>query len=372
MRICYFVPRLGLGGAERRVVVLANAAVRRGHDVALVTIAEPGEPPEPCHPDVRLLRAGATARSGWPRLGPLLRRLRPEVFHGFLNQGNYLACPVARLAGVPVVIGGLGSVLEYQPRWLRCAARVVFALTDHATANSHGVLASYRRGFGLPAEKLSCLPNPIRVADWPCREAAARAAVRAELGLRPDEVAVATVGRLQWKKGQRHLIEAVALLAQDPAARFILVGDGEDRTALSEQVARLGVGERVRFVGPRNDLPRFLQGMDLLCLPSVIEGMPNVVLEAMAAGLPTVATAVAGATELVVPGVTGWLVAPGDPAALAAGLAAALRRPERLPGMGLAARRRVTAHYGEAVVVAQYLALYAELLERSSRRRLRA
>ena len=102
-----------------------------------------------------------------------------------------------------------------------------------------------------------------------------------------------------------------------PTVQLLLVGDGELRGDLEAQTRSLGLSEIVTFAGHRADIPEILATLDLFVLPSLWEGMLNAVLEAMAAGLPVVATAVGGTAEVVVDGVTGLLVTPRDPDALA-------------------------------------------------------
>ena len=123
----------------------------------------------------------------------------------------------------------------------------------------------------------------------------------------------------------------------------MIVGDGPERGALETRIAQLGLGDRVHLLGFRTDIPELLAGCDLFVLPSLFEGLPLSILEAMAAGKAVVATAIGGNDEAVVDGVTGLLVPPADPEALADALRTLLREPERRRRLGEAGRRRAEA-----------------------------
>ncbi len=141
---------------------------------------------------------------------------------------------------------------------------------------------------------------------------AARTRIRAELGVPPDQVVIAAVSRLVWHKGYPEL--AIAMLAV-PEAELWVVGErlASDRGA--DMVAVLqaaGLGERLRLLGYREDIPALLAAADIFTLPSRFEGLPMSVIEAMLTGLPVVATGVRGPAEQVVDGVTGLTVPAGD------------------------------------------------------------
>jgi glycogen synthase len=126
------------------------------------------------------------------------------------------------------------------------------------------------------------------------------------------------VGRLAPQKGVRALVAAAALL-EDPSAQVLLVGDGPERAALERKAERIGVGDRVRFLGffAHERLPAAMAHADLLVLPSIYEELGTVLLEAMWAGLPIVASRTGGIPDVIEDGVNGLLVPPGEPDALA-------------------------------------------------------
>lgn len=154
------------------------------------------------------------------------------------------------------------------------------------------------------------------------------------------------VGRLRIRKGVEVLLEALRSLE----VRLVIAGDGEHRGALERRVTELGLADRVRFVGRRDaaQVRWLFRGAWALVVPSIYEGMPLVVLEAMQAGVPVVASRVSGIPEVVEDGLTGWLVPPEDPEALAATLAEVLAKPAEAMRRGEEGKRRVVERYRPA------------------------
>ena len=167
-----------------------------------------------------------------------------------------------------------------------------------------------------------------------------RDAVRAELALGQDTPVVGVVGRLETQKGHVYLLEAwTEVIRARPDARLLVVGEGSLRGELARQARDAHIAESVIFTGFRSDVPRLLDTVDVLALPSLHEGMPLTVIEAAAAGRPVVATAVDGTPEVVRDGETGYLVPPADPAALAKALLAVLGDADAARRMGREAHR---------------------------------
>ncbi len=184
---------------------------------------------------------------------------------------------------------------------------------------------------------------------------------------------IGTVGRLAAVKNQVFLVNAFAALCRsDPALRenlfLLLVGDGSLRAELEERIAELGVGDRVLITGTRDDIPDLLRLMDVFVLPSLNEGISNTLLEAMATGLPVVATAVGGNPELVENGANGLLVPVGDEKALAAALHRLYLDADLRRSMGEDSLRRIRRTFNWPRAVADYLAVYDEVLAPSGRR----
>jgi glycosyltransferase involved in cell wall biosynthesis len=213
----------------------------------------------------------------------------------------------------------------------------VARMLDRVIAVSESARAFLIRSKGYPAEKISVVPNGRDLSVF--RPGGARSRVRKELGLGDAVPLVGVVGRLEPQKGHAVLLEAWPSVLRDlPDARLLVVGDGRLRERLDQRARDLRVADSVIFTGFRADVPRLLDAVDVVTLPSLSEGMPLAAIEASAMARPVVATAVDGTPEVIRDGRTGRLVPPGDPAALARALLALLRDPEAARRMGRAGR----------------------------------
>ncbi|MFI5166983.1 MAG: glycosyltransferase family 4 protein [Thermoanaerobaculales bacterium] len=247
-------------------------------------------------------------------------------------------------------------------RWLyRATARRV----DAIVAVSEAVRDSVVGQLGPAAVRTRVIGNAPSPRKYEPRKRAGE--VRADLGLDSSSRAVLFVGRLAEEKGCRHLVEAVpGLLSRVPGAVTLLAGHGPDRERLEALARRTGVASQVRFLGNRDDVADLLAAADVVCLPSVREGLSLSLLEAMAAGRPVVASNIAANRALLDDGITGLLVPPSDPAALARGLIAILTDPERAMEMAKAARRRALAEHSPKRQWELYSALYRDLRSAST------
>ncbi len=181
-------------------------------------------------------------------------------------------------------------------------------------------------------------------------------AALAELGVPEGAPVVGNVAALTDHKDHATLIRAMALLRErQPEAWLVVLGEGELRGTLEALARSLRLSDRVVFAGFRRDLDRLLPSFSVFCLSSRLEGLGTSLLDAMALGLPIVATAAGGIPEAVDDGVTGRLVAPADPRALADALAEALGDEHRLREWGAAGRRRFLERFSAERMVGETL-----------------
>jgi glycosyltransferase involved in cell wall biosynthesis len=304
-------------------------------------------------------RVGAAGLTELPALVRAIGAERPAILHAHLVWA--LRCTrgllAARIARVPAVVATQQLFVAPESRPPRRKHRVVSRLVDRYMAVS-AAMAAEMRPLIAGKGRLSVVRNAIE-PDRFLADGAARAAVRASLTGAVDRPILLTLARLDFQKGLDHLIETAALL---PEPIFAVAGDGPERERLEALARDRGVAERVRFLGRREDVAELLGACDVYVLPSLFEGLPVSVLEAMAAGRPVAATRIGGTDEAVVDGVTGRLVPPGDPPALAAALAAMLRDPEGLCSMGAAGRARVVERFSATTMGANVGRVYDEVL----------
>jgi glycosyltransferase involved in cell wall biosynthesis len=290
------------------------------------------------------------------RLYRAIRRERPVIFHAHLSWP--LACKhgvrAAWLARVPAIVGTAQLYLALErgsppPLTLRLFQRII-AVSEH-------VRLRYTEELGVPLSKLVVVRNAIRVP--PVRNLR-NSALRASLvDGRPDYV-VLTPARLVSQKGHRILLEAAV---QVPDATFLLAGDGPLRTELEALARGLGVADRCVFLGQRSDVPDLLAASDLVVLPSLFEGLPLSVLEAMAAERPVVATRIGGTEEAVAHEITGLLVPPSDPAALAAAIRRIRTDPLLAERLAVEGRKRVETQFSADRTARVIMQAYDDLLE---------
>lgn len=241
----------------------------------------------------------------------------------------------------------LGSA---KSRFAKSCERYFSSLVDHYEINSFGAI-EFLAGCGIGREKMTYIPMGVDTDAWPVRPAAPMAA-------RPT---IACIARFVPRKRQEDLIRALAILRKDGVEfRAVLAGEGPTRAAVQQLARELDVETAVEFPGSLATaaVRSLLQEANVVVLCSTWEGMPTVILEAMASGAPVVGTSVNGTSDLVVDGITGTLVPPRDPDALAAALTALLADYEATAAMTTAARSIVEDQYSVTAMVKTKRSLY--------------
>ncbi len=369
IRILYVVGNFVAGGAERHLLELWKRLDRERFAVEIACFRAEGQFAAevralgwPVH-DLGVGRRiyGPAGLRGLGRLVGRVMRFRPDVVHGYLFGPNLFAVLAGRLCGVRVVAVAKRNVDAFESPRQVALQRLAHRWATHVTAVSEAVAVTVV-ALGVPRERITVIPNGVDVARFDVA-----AAPRAELGGREGVPLIGTVGCLAPRKDHGTLLEALAALAgRGTDFTAALVGEGPDRAALEAHARRLGLAERVRFLGERADVERLLAAMDVFVLSSREEGIPNALLEAMAAGRPAVATAVGGTPEVLRDGATGWLVPAREPGALAAALGDALARPEEARRRATAARRAVEDGMSIEVMARRHEAFYTRVARRGA------
>ena len=370
IRVIHIVPMLSPGGAERVAVHIVNGLNRQRFEPIIISFADPMN----CDLDQMLAQAGVEVRylgkkSGFDyrmyrRLHRVLTEYQPDVVHTHLQVLRY-ALPTMLLLGNPVLLHTVHNLAE---REIEPPARVV-----HRYAFSHGVVPiavaeevalSMKRLYKIAQCRViaNCIPTGRYASPQVPREQ-----WRAQEGFENDGVLFVCVARFARQKNHAMLLKAFAIgPASDPRARLLLVGDGVLRGELEAEASALGLGDRVRFLGLRTDIPEILGASDVFVLSSDYEGNPLSILEAMAAGLPTVATAVGGVPSLLADETGGVLVQPGDAEGFSKAIGSLLGNRQLRESMGAAAARRAREHFDVTNMVRAYEEVYESLY--SSRR----
>ncbi|HEY6390641.1 MAG TPA: glycosyltransferase family 4 protein [Bryobacteraceae bacterium] len=362
MKILILITRAELGGGQTHVVDLLRG-LRDEFEVELGT-GETGYLTEAAEalgirahviPDlVQPMRPLRDLKALWQCVR-LIRTVRPDVVHAHTSKAGVIGRLAARLAGVPSIFTAHTWCFAEGTSWkwkavgmpveriaARCAARII-------TVSEANRTLAVRHRIAAPG-KFVTVHNGI--ADSPHRA-------------NPGERAapqIVMVARFSEQKAQALLIDAVALIRAP--FRLVLVGDGPLRPAAEQQVAKLNIGDRVRFLGQRMDIAEILASSHIFALFTHWEGFPISILEAMRAGLPVVASDVNGVREAVADGSTGFLAAAGDVATFRQRLAQLLQNDSLREKLGAAGRHRFEKEFTVEAMLERTAGIYRSAAKR--------
>ena len=319
LRITLFSPALAAGGAERVLSLLANALAAENHSITLITLAPSDKDFFPLDPGIHRVGLGAQSvsaglldalRSNVARIRQLRSALHdsnPEVLISFCDQANVLALLASRGMACRVIVSERTDPSRHDiGRLWSGLRRFVYPWAYAVVVQTDSVAAWIRRK--IPRARVIVIPNPVL-----------RPTGRKQTG--PSQSGQPTIigmGRLSHEKGFDRLLTAFAAISPAfPNWRLHLLGDGPQREDLQDEAKRLGITERVNFLGNIAEPAGHLASADLFVLPSRYEGFPNALLEAMAAGLPALSfDCPSGPSAIIRPDVDGVLIPPDDVPAL--------------------------------------------------------
>ncbi|NNF27487.1 MAG: glycosyltransferase [Gemmatimonadetes bacterium] len=375
IRVLLACDRLGydnarLHGAGRLMIQWTRALAEYGADVTSVILRKPGtlgeQVLEEGLPFVFLSRHPYDPRT----LGDFIRIIRErniQVLHLQAFGASTFGRIAARRMGIPSIVhvhaDYRGEPKGYPPH-VRFADALLSRLTDKVLAIS-GPVADFAVGSqGFPRAKVEVLHNPVDIREFQPPTETDVAAARKALDLESGTQVAACVARFHEIKGVDVLVEAWAEVARThPPATLLLLGDGPQRPALEDRAGALGIKERIRFLGYRDNVLEGLWASDIVVVPSRMEGLSLAALEAMATGLPVVATRVGGLPEIVEDGTNGFLAAPEDPSDLARAIGQALDAV-RSDGAPLREAARSVAHAHDlSTFIHQLDGLYRSLVD---------
>lgn len=350
-------------GGQSQVRYTVLGLRQRGQRAALVA-----------HPDGELLRRMSEGldliplapknevdlAAAW-RLSRVLKQLRPDVIHAHDPHAVSMASTamaIASLSPQPALVASRriefpiahNSFSRWKYSQVDCFIAISAAVRDRLIADR------------VPREAITTVHEGVdveRIAHLPA------ANVHAQFYLPTHSPVVGNVGALVAQKGQHDLIDAAALVVRDvPDARFVIVGDGELREPLEQQIRRKHLERHVMLAGFRTDALELTKGFDLFALSSVNEGMCTALVDAMAASKAAVAAAVGGVPEVMADGATGFLVPPRDPKAMAEKIVLLLKDDALRKRMGDAAFERARERFTVERMVEETAAVYGRVADR--------
>jgi glycosyltransferase involved in cell wall biosynthesis len=390
VRIARIITRLNIGGPSIQAVTLTERLSARGFDTLLIHgslgdgegdmryLLAPSTRVEHV-PALRRELAPASDAAAFARISSILRDFKPHIVHTHMAKAGAVGRTAAvmynrsaaREARARIVHTYHGHVLEGYFGAVKTAVfvgveRLLARRTDRIVAISPAIRDELLREHQIGrAEQYRVVPLGFDLSALAAIDDGARQSARATLGIPPDARVVSTVGRLTAIKQHHLFLETARLIAeQDPAALFLVIGDGELRADLENAARQPGLAGRVRFLGWRRDLPAIYGATDVFLLTSRNEGTPVALIESLAAGVPGVSTDVGGVRDVLLPPDTDPVgeVAPfADAAALARSVTRLLADHSRRRSMGDRGRVLVLARYGIDRLVDDIDALYREL-----------
>lgn len=348
MKVLHLIDHLGLGGAQNQLVNLVESGSREfEHEVVSLaprTLPLPMERLRAAGASVRCLGLSKGDATGFLEVRRAIGGARPDILHTHLDYSNSIG--IAAAASLrphrPPVVRSIDDDPRRKYRWvLRLAARQATRWVDAEIAISESVRREVERAFPRPSRSIDVILPGLDLRRF--EPSAVDPAKARELRAGATRV-VGTAGRLTDQKDLPTLIEAwPTLAANDGRTRLLVVGEGPRRADLERHASRLGVRESVTFLGYRSDMADVYAAMDVFVLPSRHEGFGIVLLEAMSMGVPVVGTRVVGIVDAIRDDVTGLVVSPGDPPALAAAILRLLDDPHLARSLAGRARDHVRA-----------------------------
>jgi glycosyltransferase involved in cell wall biosynthesis len=303
-----------------------------------------------------------------PRLLDICRRERVTIWHGHDYKSNALGLllrPFWRMRLVTTVHG-----------WVQHTSRTpLYYWVDRLCLPHYESVICVSEDLrqrclecGVSPKRCALIENGIDTKEFSRRLPTAEAKRR--LRVDPRRFVIGAVGRLSAEKGFDILIRAAhCLLAEGHDLELLIVGEGNEKSALEALMSDLGCRDRIRLLGYRSDTRELYEAMDVFALSSLREGLPNVLLEAMAMTVPVVATRIAGIPRLIRDGENGLLVQSGDEGALCHALSALLRDAELRTRLSREGRRTIEAGYSFQARMDRIRALYDRLLDRRLQQR---
>jgi glycosyltransferase involved in cell wall biosynthesis len=369
VKICFVIPTLTSGGAERvAITVLSGLDGVRHERVLYVFSLENAVYRASVAPGIRVVVAQQTSWLGRMReLAAFLREFKPDVVMPFLSY--FITAIAVKAAGIQSIVvfnqGTPTSGFLDDPdfSWRQPLRRKAFALmtrffyrrADAVVATSQGVADDLALNYGVPREKIRVLHNPVDL-----QAIAEQSSEPLPKEFDGDRPVVAAAGRLANVKNYPLLIAAIAELASTTPVYTWILGEGPELARLEALARERGVASYVKFAGFQSNPWRFIARADVFALTSAYEGFGNVLIEAMACGTPVVATKSPGTVEIVEDGKNGMLVE-HDARSIARAIAAMLANSTKRDRLVAAATAGV-AHYALPAVAARYEALFEELV----------
>ena len=368
-RVLHVIDSLGLGGAQSVLFNLVKYADRALFDIDVATMSGRGvywDRTQALGIPVHSLSFRRSVPLYVPAIISMCLKRRYDIVHTHLMGANLIAKPLAALCGVKIRINHdhCNDKASDPKRWVPIADKVSNHLSTHVIAVSQSTRDYLVEHERMPPDRVTTIHNGIDLDEFrPRREL--RAAARQKLALPADAFIIAGIGRLSYQKNFSLFIDvAAAVLAQRPGAYFVIAGTGPEDRQLRDRATRLGIDQRLRFLGYVGDMPGLYPAVDALLLTSRYEGLPITILEAMATGTAIVSSKLDGVAEIMCDGEDGALVAASDVDGFVTQLCELIDRPDIVASRATAALNKVKAGFSAQSVARAVEEVYSKCLGR--------
>jgi len=290
------------------------------------------------------------------RLVKFIKKEKPYIVQTYLNTSNVFGVFAAKSSGVPVIISSRRDAGHFRSKIIGALERITATMSDKIICVSEAIKNSMLKTGFLAWGKITVIHNGTDEIFFKDRNGSKNVGYF-------NVSMVATMDRKI--KGHSYFIEvAENIIKERKDVRFTLVGDGKLRSSLERYVNTKGLADYFNFTGKCKDLIEELNATDIFLVPSESEGCSNALLEAMAMGIPPIATAVEGNLEVIEDGISGYLVKPKDPSAIADKISELLNSPEKMEKIGIEARKRIVERFTLKAMARNYIELYEKLIEK--------
>jgi len=388
MRIAHIITRMIVGGAQENTLFNCQDLITHyGDDVLLITGPSLGpegellrqsrgvEVPLELIPSLRRAIHPPGDLQAYFAIKRALQRFKPDVVHTHSAKGGVLGRLAAWSLNVPAVIHTVHGA-PFHPYQSFVARRLFRDCERYAAKRCHHLISVADAMTDLmvsagvaPREKFTTIYSGMDVEPLLAANAH-RQRVRDELGYSPEHVVIGKIARLFALKGHEDVIEAAKrVVAEQPNARFLFIGDGILRDSLQQQIASAGLKAHFQFTGlvPPARIPELLGGIDILVHASLREGLARALPQALIAGKPVVSYDVDGAREVTITGETGYLVPPRDVQGLASGLIALAKDEAHRRTLGENGRRKFSDQFRHETMTRRIRELYERVLAEQGR-----
>lgn len=367
--ILHLISSSGLLGAERVLLELAEQSKRAGLKITIGVLKNSR------NPNLELANT-ATGLGFQVQIFPCNGRLDKktirmikdymdkagvQILHSHNYKSNFYAWRALTNNNIKWVVTNHGR--RFGPKIMLYSFLDGFVVghADRVIAVSKEIVKKMKLA-GIDSSKICPIENGVSLERF--QNNIASDLIRESLGVKKDVSVIGSVGALTKEKGHSYLLKAIPMVVQRfPKTIFLLVGDGRERPYLESMTSKLGIADKVIFAGMRTDIPEILSILDVFVLPSLNEGLPMALLEAQAARIPVVATSVGAIPDVLENGVTGILILPKDPQAIAEAIIMILSDKKFASGIAQKGFERVRDNFSSEKMGDKYLSIYKELIE---------